>query len=69
MLRRCQLARLPHEDLGFDLTPADARAFDFSALLASDLAGAETVREIVGEAEKSAEVAAASLLGRLVVER
>ncbi len=54
--------------LGLDLTPIDGTRFDLTALLASEMAGAETAGEIMRDADKSAEVATAGLLGRLLIE-
>ena len=68
-MRLCSLPRWPHELLQLDLTHADRVRFGLSVLLAAELAGAETVKETVRDAQKSAEAASAMLLGRLLIER
>jgi len=67
LLRLCALPRLPHEEIGLRLTRMDAFSFNFTVMAASDMAGAETVKDVVNEA-KGAEAATAMTLGRIFIE-
>jgi hypothetical protein len=50
-----------------DLTPMDATRFDFSALIAAELAGAALADDVIRDSSRDATVALAGLARALVI--